>query len=183
MILFEGKMFNQSECDYIKGLGGDYVQSYFKAGNTGEIAYNLKRRNSFLTNAVILKDDPIFQKINKLFNSFGFEFAVDKLPFEIYKYNNGNFIVKHSDEDKVERNRFGAFICQLSDENDYEGGTFFYYTSNDEQKAISKEIGSSLVITTEVPHEVELITGGERKSMIITILNDYLKPYNKKSII
>jgi hypothetical protein len=182
MILFEKKLFNESECEYIKGLGGEFVQSYFKAGNKNEVGYNLKKRNSFVTNASLTKDDFLFKKINESFNELGYKIDVDVLPFEIYKYNDGNFINKHIDSDPFEHNRFCVCIVQLSNQTDYEGGQFLSYV-NDQPIPMSKEIGSFLAITPETPHEVEVITSGERKSMIIAIVNENVKPITKKSFI
>lgn len=182
MILYENKLFDKDECEFIKSLGGEFEQSYFEAGTHGEIAYNLKRRNSFLTNAILNNDTPIFKKIAKVFNGIGLEIIVDKLPFEIYKYNQGNFIVKHSDDDKFTHKRFGAVVVQLNESDEYTGGDFLYYV-NETPIAISREIGTCLIMTTEVPHEVEMINSGERKSMIITFYNGYLKPVNQKKLI
>jgi predicted 2-oxoglutarate/Fe(II)-dependent dioxygenase YbiX len=182
MILFEKKLFNESECEYIKGLGGEFVQSYFKAGNKNEVGYNLKKRNSFVTNASLTKDDFLFKKINDSFKEIGYTIDVDTLPFEIYKYNDGNFITKHIDSDPFEHNRFCVCVVQLSNPTNYEGGTFLSYI-NDESIPMNKEIGNFLVITPDTPHEVEVITSGERKSMIIAIVNENVKPTTKKSFI
>jgi hypothetical protein len=181
MILFEKNLFNESECEYIKGLGGKFVQSYFKAGKNDEVGYNLKKRNSFVTNASISKNDDLFKKINDSFNEIGYSINLDVLEFELYKYNEGNFITKHIDSDPFEHNRFCVCIVQLSNPTNYDGGTFLSYI-NDQPIPMNKEMGNFLVITPETPHEVEVITSGERLSMIIAIVNENVKPIIKSFI-
>lgn len=182
MILFEKKLFSESECDYIKHLSGDFVQSYFKAGSNNEIGYNLKKRNSFVTNASVSNEDVIFKKINEAFREIGYSIETDQLGFELYKYNKGNFIKKHIDSDPFENNRFCVCVVQLSDPLDYEGGTFISYV-NGEPIPMGKDIGNFLIITPETPHEVKIITEGERRSMIIAITNENIKKIAKKNFI
>jgi predicted 2-oxoglutarate/Fe(II)-dependent dioxygenase YbiX len=178
MILFERKLFDEAECDYIKSLGDEFVQSYFKAGANWEKGYNLKKRNSFVTNASITSEDLIFKKINAAFNQIGYSIEMDALPFEIYKYNAGNFIKKHIDSDPFEHNRFCVCIAQLSNPSEYTGGTFISHVEN-VPIPMGKEVGNFLAITPETPHEVETITSGERKSMIIAIINEKIRPLRK----
>lgn len=181
MILIEKVIFSKSDCDYLIDNASDFVQSGYKAG-VGQTGYNLKKRNSFVSKQTIQKDNSIFQKIESVFNSIGYTLLLEELEIELYKYNEGNFIVKHVDTDLFEKNRFCVCVGQLTPQTNYRGGQFNSYI-NDEKIPMSKELGNFLIITPEIIHEVEVVESGERISLILAITNSQIKAISKKSVI
>ena len=181
MILFENIIFDENECSYLRNNHTEFVQSYFKGG-VNKKGYNIKKRNSFVSYAKIERGTSIIQKIKKAFNDIGYELLLEELEVEIYKYNTGNFIKKHIDVDPFDTNRFCVCIGQLTNPSNYTGGGFISHIQN-EKIEMSKEIGNFLIITPNVPHEVEVIESGERISIIIAIEYKDIKSIYKKELI
>lgn len=183
MILFEKEIFNKTECDHIKELSSEFVQSYFKGGTNNEIGYNLKRRNSLKGDLWIIKGSNEYNKLREVFLDIGYELLIDKVFLELYKYNEGHFISKHVDNDVWGNPRFGQLCIQMSESNEYEGGELLYYDKDDNPFIVDRKIGNSVLFTHEVWHEVKPITKGTRLSLIYTVLESDLKPIYKKALI
>jgi len=183
MILFEGVILDELDCENLKKSVIQYRQSGFKSGND-KMGYNLKIRNSLEGPTEIIKDSIIYNKLSKALNSFGYEFIADKFEFCLYKYGVGNFIKKHSDTDIWDRSRICVMVGLLSDNDEYEGGDFNYYDSNGKLDGIlNRKMGNVVIISPETLHEVTEVTKGERNSFVITIYQSEIKSISKKSII
>lgn len=186
MVLFEGIILTEEECDKIVNSVTDWELSALKIKNNSKndkIVYNGKKRKSYSSSYSVIKGSDLFSKINIVFNKFDYELTADKMTADVLKYKEGHFIFKHTDYDSDFPTRFCALVIQLSHPSSYIGGDFNYYLNGGEKYTMNGEIGNGIVIRPDVYHEVTTITEGERYSFVIWIDTNEIKPLHKLALI
>ena len=167
-------IFNELECkqiltEFIENKHVAYKIRYdgvFYEKGCSATSYNLKWVES---------NQWIFNKIKNWTDELNLGLKWKKNPFATFrKYQKGDFFLKHTDDLKGDyvRNDRGVRILtigiQLNSESDYSGGEFYVW-DNANKVHINKSIGNCALYTTNMPHEVTEITGGERNSLILFI--------------
>lgn len=183
MFLYDNKMLMKEECNLLVKKIKRYSKSmlYFKSnfGKTKEI-FKPNQRNSLEKSLLLNKGTSLYNKIDSIVKEVGFTLNSDKIKFKVLKYKKGHFIFKHR------HNHYGdiflTFVIQLSDSTDYEGGDFKYWIKDKEYK-LNREIGHGIIIGPEIEHEVEIVTSGERHSLVLFLNYSEVKSLTKTSII
>lgn len=158
-------IFTPNECDYIKSFytteseqSSDVVRKY--ANRT--IKFVTSSLKFVTTENQELKDF----LLNKL-NIYGAK-SIPIISF--MKYVSGDKLARHTDLDKYGADKlYKTYVFQLSNSDDYTGGDLI--VGNDIQ---SRELGSMVIITPTIGHEVTTVTSGERISMALFMLEDNL---------
>jgi len=98
------------------------------------------------------------------FNKFG---IVD-LPkhADILRYTIGDEFKKHIDNGHPHTHRYKTIIIQLSDSDNYTGGTLSISCENDKLIA-NKEIGNAIIFDSSLTHSVSIITSGVRYCLVM----------------
>ena len=181
MKVFEKIILDKEGCEEVKANASEFIQSGSRVGED-KIGYNLKRRNSLKADIWIEKGTKVYDKVKQAFDSAGYELLLDRIFFELYKYETGHFIARHTDVDVWENSRFGQLCIQISEAEDYEGGDLLFYDELNNPIQVGKEQGNAILFTHEVPHEVKEVISGTRLSLIYTVLKADLKAVYKKSL-
>ena len=181
MIYYNGFVFTIDECKLILDSASDWIQSGLNnsIGNkmVGTV-YLPKKRKSKQSAQLVGKDSFIYQKINKILNSFGYEITIDEFLFDIIKYEEGDFIWKHKDDMD---NRLFSFVIQLDESSTYEGGDFIGWL-DDNEFVMNREIGNGMIFKAGVYHEVKPVTKGVRHSFVSFLTLDQIKQISQKSL-
>jgi predicted 2-oxoglutarate/Fe(II)-dependent dioxygenase YbiX len=108
--------------------------------------------------------------LNQKLNSIG---IINSPPFNINKYIVGSFFQKHVDiggKNDPNSERMKTLIVNLSDKKDYVGGDLII-----DNNIVSKEIGSGFLFSSNILHELKVITYGVRYSLVIWLKNNNFK--------
>lgn len=113
----------------------------------------------------------IYRKITDLVNGINAEWfnfdllTIEELQFSIY--NVGGFYGKHVDHfpSSPGNPRKLSFVVQLTDPQEYEGGSTVLYTS-EKAHVMTKQKGSITFFPSYILHEVEPITAGTRIALV-----------------
>jgi hypothetical protein len=104
--------------------------------------------------------------LEKLYKFFEDEtgLKLNKFPKENYfmQYTEGDVFSQHTDE---YGERVWIIGLQLSEESEYEGADFIFYTEN-ENILIDKSVGNCFITKANVSHEVKKLTKGNRYSFV-----------------
>ena len=148
--------------------------------NTGRRKiYNPSKRKSCIFEMHFWKGNFVYQKVNGILNSIGYELNCNSIFASILKYESGDFLYRHHDRDG---DRFVCISVQLSESDDYTGGNFIYYLNNESILA-SREMGNTIMFNPDLNHEVSTLLNGERQCLIVWITLHDLKQIKKSSII
>ena len=99
--------------------------------------------------------------------------TAQKIPhFTLQKYSIGDRFHRHIDLTESHPNRRYNIGVQLN--NEYEGGEYVFWDSNENEGMFSKEVGNALAYNCKVPHEIKKITNGERWSLVMPIAHWHL---------
>lgn len=145
----------------------EYAKNEVTSGLHRRGSKNLPDYASFFTCLVFFYEDPIYEKLNYVWEKYAKQIQTDIEfiePYEIKIYvTNDKFGIHHDGcEDPVTlAHRKINLSLQLSDPNDYEGGDLVIdgYVS-------SREFGTGIFFPANVFHEVTPITRGARTSLI-----------------
>ena len=105
--------------------------------------------------------------------------------FTAYRnYKEGDYFIKHDDHIKNGAERIYTIGVQLNSKEDFIGGDFKIYSSNNET-IINFETGKVYIFESSSPHSVDMITKGNRITLMLfvekqNLSNEIIKP---KSII
>jgi len=98
------------------------------------------------------------------------KFFLKDLPktAQILRYETGQRFSRHRDKNAMDEfaDRYKTIIVQLSDQNDYEGGTTKVYLGDDVIDC-DKEIGNTIIFNSEYLHEATEVIRGTRYSLVL----------------
>ena len=86
----------------------------------------------------------------------------------LHKYSKGDSFMKHKDYNEKWPNRRWNLGIQLNE--NYRGGEYICYDTNDKEILLSKEVGTAIAYDASTFHEIKEIVDGERWSIVLTIL-------------
>jgi predicted 2-oxoglutarate/Fe(II)-dependent dioxygenase YbiX len=162
-------IFNELECKEILSqfVGNRYVAHKIKYDN---IVYE---KGCSITSGSLkfnLNNQWIFDKIKNWTDELNLGLIWKKPPTgaTFRKYKKGDFFLKHTDLSYINQVKILTIIIQLNNETNYSGGEFFLWDNNNKIN-IDKSVGNCVLFTTNMPHEVAKIEGGERNSLILPI--------------
>lgn len=140
-------LFNKEECETI-------LKSIQKSVGNSVLDITDRKYQEWL----IIDQDILNLILNKI-SIFG----VKKIKEgRILKYDKGCFFNKHVDTWEKYPHRYKTVIIQLSDENDYVGGTMSYGDN-----VLNKKIGSTVIFDGTIIHGMEKIENGTRYAFVI----------------
>lgn len=185
MILKEKILFNKEECDKII--------SYVNQWNDREISVEYESKKNkiggkMLSHTLIWNDENTWFKeriVNWVNVIPNIKKIINNNIFAAYRnYKTGDFFLKHNDHIKSGEERIYTIGVHLNSKEDFTGGDFKIYNGNDEH-IIKFETGKVYIFESSTPHSVELITSGDRITLMLFIekqnlINENIKP---KSII
>ena len=124
--------------------------------------YNEGRHNkeAFLDEPYIvglLRDK--FKEINFSSNSLKFNVVDFSLPLEFYKYENGDFIKRHSDAHREFNGRYSKLTLVLYLSDSCKGGETYFDKYN---VKINPKSGAALLFEQELNHEALIVTEGTK---------------------
>lgn len=181
MIYYNGYVFTKEECKTILDSTTEYTDSVLGvAVNDTEhgTAYQPKKRKSTQCLMVAYKNSFIYNRINEIIGMNGYEFIVDKLYYDVIKYNEGDFIWKHMDGGGQ---RIFTLAAALNAGTEYGGGDFKYWVHSNENTTI-REAGYGILFKSDTYHEVTTITSGVRYSFVLFIKNNEIRRIGKPNL-
>ena len=171
MIYYDGCVFTNEECEEIL----KHAQEFKKSGldiAIGEKDYGTSylpnKRKSTQSAQTSKRGEFVFDKINEILKSFNYKIIEDELPFDVIKYEEGDFIWRHRDD---KGNRLFSFVIQLNDENNYVGGDFRYWIK-EEEHLMTRKRGHGMIFLAGVYHEVLPVISGTRHSFVSFLRSD-----------
>lgn len=184
MVLKEEILFTKEECDRII--------SYVTQWHDREISvdYNAKQNKiggKMLSHTLIWNDENkwVVEKIVNWVNTIpNIKKIINNNIFTAYRnYKTGDFFIKHDDHIKGGAERIYTIGVHLNKKEDFTGGDFKVYCSD--ENIINFETGKVYIFESTTPHSVELITSGNRITLMLfvekqNLHNEIIKP---KSII
>lgn len=185
MILKEEILFTKEECDKII--------SYANQWHNREISvdYNTKQNKiggKMLSHTLVWNDENkwVVDRITNWVNNIP---NIKKIKnyniFTAYRnYKSGDYFIKHDDHIKNGVERIYTIGVQLNSKEDFIGGDFKIYNGNNET-IINFETGKVYIFESSTPHSVDMITKGNRITLMLfvekqNLSNEIIKP---KSII
>ena len=185
MFLKEEILFTKEECDKII--------SYANQWHNREISvdYNTKETKiggKMLSNTLIWNNENEWfaERIVNWVNGIpNIKKIINNNIFTAYRnYKEGDYFIKHDDHIKNGAERIYTIGVQLNSKEDFIGGDFKIYSSNNET-IINFETGKVYIFESSTPHSVDMITKGNRITLMLfvekqNLSNEIIKP---KSII
>jgi predicted 2-oxoglutarate/Fe(II)-dependent dioxygenase YbiX len=160
---------SKTECETIINMGCDnWLPSLSEKGIILE-----KYRKSKHISPNIHKGEWLYDITKRCFLKHNIEITADVLKeVQILKYEVGDYIVKHHDTMGYDTNgdtlnRYYALNIILND--DFEGGDFLYYDTNNNPIKIENKSGIGLIFRTNILHEVKPVLKGVRYSFSVFI--------------
>lgn len=165
-------LFNKEECEFLKS----YINSkeLQKSGlNYGVVDDSIRNTKEYTSHSKELKEFVL----NKL-RDWGINSIEREILFLVY--DKGSFFKKHKDTyDGFAVYRYKTLIVQLSNKNEYEGGTLTI-----EEVEFDKDLGNTILFDSKLEHEVSEIKSGQRISMVIWItLEDVMGKKTNKTLL
>jgi predicted 2-oxoglutarate/Fe(II)-dependent dioxygenase YbiX len=173
----QSSLFNKSEIEKIKLLIKKWSNAEEIFVDEGwDIAIPQKRKSMYsaVTDLKSLSD----LVVPKLY-----EYGFTSLPGDtmFIQYNKGDYFEEHKDVVYKENNddiRVYTFIIQLSDENDYKGGTLLV-----EGNPMSKKIGNSILFKSNLSHELLEVSEGKREILVSMFTKKEMKNDTNRNFI
>lgn len=184
-MIYQEKIFTKEECDKILSYTKIYTDLPFR-----ELESNLdldnrrinqftkmengKKLGKFFNVWDIVNDTESEWMFEKLFNWFLMVSKIERNPnnkpylCSLHKYSKGDSFMKHKDYNEKWPNRRWNLGIQLNE--DYTGGEYICYDTNDKEIVLSKEVGTAIAYDASTLHEIKEIVDGERWSIVLTIL-------------
>lgn len=184
-MIYQEKIFTKEECDKILSYKEIYTDLPFRKTepvidlDNRRIDQFIKLENGKKTgkffNVWDIPNDSnthwFFEKIIKWFSNISQIEVKDANYYPIgcglHKYSKGDLFQKHIDLSKEHYDRRWNLGIQLNDE--YTGGEYICYDSNDNEIILSKEAGTALAYDSKTFHEIKEIKSGERYSIVLTL--------------
>jgi hypothetical protein len=169
MILKEKILFSKEECDIII--------SYAEQWHDREISVEYEGKQNkvggkMLSNTLIWNNENmwfverILDWVNNLPN---IKKIMNNNIFAAYRnYKTGDFFIKHDDHIKNGAARIYTIGVHLNSKDDFTGGDFKIYNGNNET-IIDFKTGKVYIIVSSTPHSVELITSGNRITLMLFV--------------
>jgi len=155
-------LFTKEECDYIKSLWNenDFKPSTITKGDVSNIVSDSRTSDSLFISSSTDEKNLILNKLNIL--------GIKTLPSEInvLRYKKDNEFKLHTDSSSTYSDRYKTLVIQLSDENDYSGGSLILYEGTKKYEA-SKKLGNVVMFSSQLEHKAEKIEEGIRYSMVM----------------
>ena len=184
-MIYQEKIFTKEECDKILSYTKIYTDLPFRKLEP-RLDLNNRRINEFvkMENGKklgkffnvwdIVNDAETEWMFEKLFNWFLMVSKIERNPnnkpavCSLHKYSKGDSFMKHKDYNEKWPNRRWNLGIQLNE--DYTGGEYICYDTNDKEIVLSKEVGTAIAYDASTFHEIKEIVDGERWSIVLTIL-------------
>lgn len=169
MLLKEKILFSKEECDRII--------SYAEQWRNREISVEYEGKQNkvggkMLSNTLIWNNENMWfvERIIDWVNDLpSIKKIMNNNIFAAYRnYKTGDFFIKHDDDIKNGAERIYTIGVQLNSKEDFTGGDFKVYNGNNE-KTINFETGKVYIIESSTPHSVELITSGNRITLMLFV--------------
>lgn len=183
-MVFEEKIFTESECQLIIGLSEPIVATTLDDSydsNTGRVMYSNESFKKSYNVSIInnnQKSGWIFERLLKWFSKKTNTPLKDGITLSgglLHRYTVGDCFEKHIDINDEFINRRYNIGIQLN--NDYEGGDYNYWIGN-ELYSFSKETGTAILYPVDMLHEITEITKGNRISFVTHIGKALIKTKN-----
>jgi hypothetical protein len=175
MLHKEEILFSKEECDKIISymeMGIDDIIPVDFAGKYNEVGGKMVSYNSILENEKRWFIDKIITWLN---NIPSIKKIKNNNICTVYRnYKTGDYFVKHSDHIKNGPLRIYTVGIHLNSQEDFTGGEFKIYENNNE-KLIKFETGKVYIFESSTPHSVDMITSGNRITLMLFIEKQNLK--------
>lgn len=185
MMLQEKILFSKKECDMIISYSEQWRNREISVEFNG---HQNKIGGKMLSNTLIWNDENVWilERIIGWINTLpNIKKIRNNNIFAAYRnYKTGDFFIKHDDHIKNGAERIYTIGIQLNSKEDFHGGDFKLYEGNNE-KIINFETGKVYIFESSTPHSVDLITDGNRITLMLFIENQNLinETIKSKSII
>ena len=185
MVLKEEILFTKEECHKII--------SYATQWHDREISvdYNAKQNKiggKMLSHTLIWNDENkwFIERIVNWVNTIpNIKKIINNNIFAAYRnYKEGDYFIKHDDHIKGGEERIYTIGVQLNSKKDFTGGEFKTYNGNNET-ILTFETGKVYIFNSSTPHSVDLITAGNRITLMLFVEKQNLNNetiYNKRLI-
>lgn len=153
-------LFTEEECNWLLGHATDYRESTvsYDWNRSPELSDIINERERISEQCQIGQPEGALK-----------EFLLDKLKplgflnlegayLNYVRYYKGGFFTKHIDGPE----RHKTCIIQLTPEQKYKGGNLIV-----REKVIGKEVGTSVIFGSNVPHELTLVEEGRRDCLVV----------------
>jgi hypothetical protein len=190
-MIYQKKIFSKKECDLII----DYANRY-KDISINPKTFELHEKNRIVSPSNffmqyyvfgIPMNDSTFWVYSRLFKWFELvtsekmsdNFGSFISTLHCYKENDG--FGRHIDlTEGFEDRRYNIGI-QLNE--NYSGGDYICWDEDKNEILISKKVGTSLCYHAKIEHEIKMVTGGERWSLVVPITKRMIVNQNKPKIL
>ena len=184
-MIYQEKIFTKEECNKILSYTKIYTDLPFRKLesrldldnrriNEFVEMKNGKKLGKFFNVWDIVNDAETEWMFEKLFNWFLMVSKIERNPnnkpavCSLHKYSKGDSFMKHKDYNEKWPNRRWNLGIQLNE--NYSGGEYICYDTNDKEILLSKEVGTAIAYDASTFHEIKEIVDGERWSIVLTIL-------------
>ena len=184
-MIYQEKIFTKEECNKILSYTKIYTDLPFRKLesrldldnrriNEFVEMKNGKKLGKFFNVWDIVNDAETEWMFEKLFNWFLMVSKIERNPnnkpavCSLHKYSKGDSFMKHKDYNEKWPNRRWNLGIQLNE--NYRGGEYICYDTNDKEILLSKEVGTAIAYDASTFHEIKEIVDGERWSIVLTIL-------------
>lgn len=184
-MIYQEKIFTKEECDKILSYTKIYTDLPFRELESNldldnrrinEFAKteNGKKLGKFFNVWDIVNNTESEWMFEKLFNWFSAVSKIERNPNNkpygcaLHKYSKGDSFMKHTDYNERFPNRRWNLGIQLNE--DYIGGEYICYDTNNNEIILSKEVGTAIAYDASTFHEIKEILEGERWSIVLTIM-------------
>jgi hypothetical protein len=169
MILQEKILFSKKECDRIISYAEhwhDREISVEYGGNQNKVGGKMLSNTLIWNNENMWFVERIIDWVNDLPN---IKKIMNNNIFAAYRnYKTGDFFIKHNDHIKNGEVRIYTIGIHLNSKDDFTGGDFKIYNGNNET-IIDFNTGKVYIIESSTPHSVELITSGNRITLMLFV--------------
>ena len=101
--------------------------------------------------------------------------------FTVYRnYKTGDYFIKHNDHIRNGALRIYTIGMHLNSQDDFTGGDFKVY-EKDKEKVIKFETGKVYIFDSSTPHSVDLITSGNRITLMLFVEQQNLENETNKT--
>jgi len=184
-MIYQEKIFTKEECDKIISYQNVYLDLIFRSkepsidlenrriDNVGMVVKG-KKLGKFFNVWDIVNDAESEWMFEKLFNWFSVVSKIERNPnnkpygCSLHKYSKGDSFMKHKDYNERFPNRRWNLGIQLNE--DYTGGEYICYDTNNKEIVLNKEVGTAIAYDASTLHEIKEILDGERYSIVLTIM-------------
>lgn len=165
----------QGKKEFIKDLLSIDTSSQKFKGGIGDskkgVSYNSDIRDVDICKINFIGYERIYRSLIKLTSSvnkelFGFNIdALEEVCILTYE-NNGHYITHIDTSHEKIKCRKLTFLMGLSDKDSYEGGIFYIFPDTRSQVKYKLDAGDILIFPTYIPHKVDPVTSGTRKTIV-----------------